>query len=65
MYVLPRGLESAWKVASGKGFVLGPKKYGEALVSGTPRMWPSSSSDRLPALCDWNGDGHGTFNLAI
>jgi len=32
MYVLPRGLESAWKVASGKGFVLGPKKYGEALL---------------------------------
>jgi len=33
MYVLPKGLESAWKVASGKGFVSGPKKYGEAVVS--------------------------------
>jgi len=32
MYVLPKGLESAWRVASGKGIVYGPKKYGEALV---------------------------------
>ncbi|KIJ57278.1 hypothetical protein M422DRAFT_219181 [Sphaerobolus stellatus SS14] len=32
MYVLPKGLESAWRVASGKGIIAGPKKYGEALL---------------------------------
>lgn len=32
MYVLPKGLESVWRVARGKGIVIGPAKYGECLV---------------------------------
>jgi len=32
MYVLPKGLESVWKMARGKGIVIGPAKYGECLV---------------------------------
>lgn len=32
MYVLPKGLESVWKMALGKGIVHGPAKYGESLV---------------------------------
>ncbi|KAF8520730.1 hypothetical protein BU17DRAFT_75560 [Hysterangium stoloniferum] len=32
MYVLPKGLESAWKVGRGKGFVVGPRKHGEAML---------------------------------
>lgn len=35
MYVLPKGLESAWATARGKGYVVGAGKLGEALVSGS------------------------------
>ena len=33
MYVLPKGLESAWSAARGKGYVMRTGKPGEALVS--------------------------------
>lgn len=33
MYVLPKGLESAWVMARGKGWVFGMGRYGDALVS--------------------------------
>jgi hypothetical protein len=32
MYVLPKGLESAWTAARGKGYVMRTGKPGEALV---------------------------------
>jgi hypothetical protein len=32
MYVLPKGLESVWREARGKGMVIGPKMYGKCLV---------------------------------
>ena len=35
MYVLPKGLESAWSTARGKGYVMGMGKLGEALVGGS------------------------------
>ena len=33
MYVLPKGLESAWVAARGKGLVFRTGKHGSALVS--------------------------------
>nr|VWP01858.1 N/A [Ganoderma boninense] len=33
MYVLPKGLESAWVMARGKGWVFGLGQYGEALLT--------------------------------
>jgi hypothetical protein len=33
MYVLPKGLESAWVVARGKGLVFRTGKHGSVLVS--------------------------------
>ena len=33
MYVLPKGLESAWRMARGKGYVFRTGDFGEALVS--------------------------------
>lgn len=32
MYVLPKGLESVWRMARGNGIVISPAKYGECLV---------------------------------
>jgi hypothetical protein len=34
MYVLPKGLESAWVMARGKGLVFKTGQYGEMIVSG-------------------------------
>jgi hypothetical protein len=36
MYVLPKGLESAWVMARGKGLVFKTGKYGEVIVSTFP-----------------------------
>lgn len=33
MYVLPKGLESAWSLARGRGLVFGAGRYGDVLVS--------------------------------
>ncbi len=35
MYVLPKGLESAWVMARGKGLVFGFGQYGDILVGFT------------------------------
>lgn len=43
MYVLPKGLESAWVMARGKGLVFGTGQYGDVLVSAARRV-PRSSS---------------------
>ncbi|KAF8589623.1 hypothetical protein K439DRAFT_324565 [Ramaria rubella] len=32
MYVLPKALESVWRMARGKGMVFGPKKFGECIL---------------------------------
>ena len=39
MYVLPKGLESAWIMARGKGYVFKTGNYGESLV-GTVAFFP-------------------------
>lgn len=33
MYVLPKGLESAWVMARGKGYAFGTGNFGESIVS--------------------------------
>jgi hypothetical protein len=33
MYVLPKGLESAWVMARGRGWVFGTGQYGDMIVS--------------------------------
>jgi hypothetical protein len=65
MYVLPKGLESVWRMARGKGMVIGPKKYGECLVC--VFFWAylclydivGLNFGVLSALCSWDGDGYG------
>ena len=63
MYVLPKGLESAWVAARGKGLVFRTGKHGNALVKhfcsiGKIRVdIDASLVDR-----DWDGNGHGTFH---
>lgn len=63
MYVLPKGLESAWSAARGKGYVMRTGKPGEALVSGlcykTLQCAESFSLFRAVG-CNWHGDGYGT-----
>jgi hypothetical protein len=39
MYVLPKGLESAWIMAKGKGYVFRTGEFGEALVSLIRDLW--------------------------
>jgi hypothetical protein len=39
MYVLPKGLESVWKMARGKGLVISPAKYGECVVCLRITVW--------------------------
>jgi hypothetical protein len=38
MYVLPKGLESAWVMARGKGLVCKTGQYGEVIVSAVSRI---------------------------
>lgn len=64
MYVLPKGLESAWSSARGKGYVMRTGELGDALVSGVSvdhntctRSITDSSFLFLPA--DRNRCGHG------
>lgn len=40
MYVLPKGLESGWAAARGKGYVVGTGEFGEALVSNSCYLHP-------------------------
>ena len=68
MYVLPKALESVWKMARGRGFVSGPAKYGEGIV-GDSAVFPLQDADLgfafLTALRDWHGDGHGEDALPL
>lgn len=68
MYVLPKGLESVWRMARGKGMVIGPKKYGECLVCFEPLLgyvlW-SSLLLFFPALCSRDGDGYGKQYISL
>jgi len=64
MYVLPKGLESAWVAARGKGLVFRTGKHGSALVGSA--VYASGwvlMCIYLP-LVDrhWDGNGHGTFH---
>ena len=63
MYVLPKGLESAWVAARGKGLVFRTGKHGNALVR-VPLFHTIGRGAYCVALlvdCDWDGNGHGTF----
>jgi hypothetical protein len=63
MYVLPKGLESAWSNARGKGYVVRTGKVGEALVGGFCYLaveFAESTSLFLPACCHRDGNGYGT-----
>lgn len=56
MYVLPKGLESAWSTARGKGYVMRTGKLGEALVSGSRYLaiqLAESSSSLLRSGWEW------------
>lgn len=62
MYVLPKGLESAWVMAKGKGLVFGTGNFGDILVCvfsflSTSRFhWSSSCLANIV----WDGYGNGT-----
>ena len=64
MYVLPKGLESAWVMARGKGLVFKTGQWGEILVSLITGIVFRLCS---PLLVDrrWDGNGHGTFSSHI
>ena len=63
MYVLPKGLESAWVAARGKGLVFRTGKHGNELVR-VPSFhtigegWEAYCVSLVD--CDWDGNGHGT-----
>jgi hypothetical protein len=63
MYVLPKGLESAWVALRGRGLVLHTGKYGNPLVRSFLRsfrlreLWPYHACVIAECVCD--GDGHG------
>lgn len=62
MYVLPKGLESAWVAARGKGLVFRTGKHGSALVSFVCSMrasWRNFDFDVRLVDCDGDGNGHG------
>jgi hypothetical protein len=63
MYVLPKGLESAWVAARGKGLVFRTGKHGSALV-GSCRSTTTFRQifTHIPLVdCDGDGNGHGAF----
>jgi len=61
MYVLPKGLESAWIMARGKGYVFKTGNYGESLVRVQIWMFSAANSCFIAALCYRNGNGYGMF----
>ncbi len=66
MYVLPKGLESAWVAARGKGLVFPTGKYGNTLVR-MPlfcRTLAKALHTLTAVACDWDGNGHGKFFMA-
>ena len=60
MYVLPKALESVWRMARGRGLVAGPARYGEGIVRASA-VWPAAQRSRAPpaALRARHGHGHG------
>ena len=65
MYVLPKGLESAWVAARGKGLVFRTGKHGNAMVRvllfyTVGESWMADWM-RFLVDCDWDGNGHGAF----
>ena len=66
MYVLPKGLESAWVMARGKGWVFGMGRYGDALVSVYARRNESQAIDHaFICIVDGYRDGHGDGKLTM
>ena len=59
MYVLPKGLESLWIMARGKGLVFKTGNWGDMLVSSARFMALSRSYVQHPADSSWDGDGYG------
>ena len=62
MYVLPKGLESAWKMMRGRGWVVFVP-FGESIVS-RGYLFSDSAYHNVPlsyfaAVRYWNGHGHG------
>lgn len=69
MYVLPKGLESAWVAARGKGLVFRTGKHGSALV-GSCRSTTAFKQQIFMCTsplvdCDGDGNGHGAFALCL
>ena len=62
MYVLPKGLESLWVTARGKGLVFRTGQWGEPLV-GPSTKWNRFEFDDiiLTVGYDWHGNGHGVL----
>jgi hypothetical protein len=68
MYVLPKGLESAWVAARGKGLVFRTGKHGSALVGSccSTTAFKQIFMCTSPLVdCDWDGNGHGAFALRL
>jgi hypothetical protein len=67
MYVLPKGLESAWTSARGRGWVFKTGNYGDSIVSDdfeysflfSPPVGSDLATSSVSADGDWNGYGHG------
>jgi hypothetical protein len=70
MYVLPKGLESAWVMARGKGWVFRTGEFGEVVVSGRHALLlaehciDAALSSSL-AHRNWNGHGYGTSDFIV
>lgn len=60
MYVLPKGLESAWIMARGKGYVFRTGEFGEGLVSNRFLLFEAAKSYFSLALRHRDGNGDGT-----
>lgn len=64
MYVLPKGLESAWTAARGHGWVFKTGNYGESIVSdelGAIFSCFMAYAINFIAYSDRDGYGHGMF----
>lgn len=68
MYVLPKGLESAWVMARGKGWVFRTGQHGELIVSGIPTLCLTLLADDIKYVLvdgDWDGYGYGKYALYV
>lgn len=62
MYVLPKGLESAWIISRGKGYVFKTGNYGESLVRAQIQCSFTVNSCCTTALCYRYGHGNGMYH---